>query len=276
MGKRILSTFLLWSLVGAVVWFFRTPGALVLVTLISVLTLREFYALMRGAGYDPFDKFGMVIGAALTLAPWLRADFGFEPGVLLPLAVVVFAIRLLGERTPETRVEALASSVFGVVYVPLMLSYMVAIITPLPGDTISANGRLLLALWLVAVAKFCDVGALLTGLAIGRHQMSPQISPKKTWEGAAGGLLTSMGVGAGFAWLARDAFPPFLTPAFAALIALPVGALGIVADLVESIIKRRANSKDSGATIPGIGGMFDLSDSIILVAPVGYLLFRLP
>ncbi len=217
MGKRILSTVLLWSLVGAVIWFFRTPGALVLVTLISVLTLREFYALMHGAGYDPFDKFGMVIGAAITLAPWLRADFGFEPGVLLPLAVVVFAIRLLGERTPETRVEALASSVFGVVYVPLMLSYMVAIITPLPGDTISANGRLLLALWLVAVAKFCDVGALLTGLAIGRHKMSPQISPKKTWEGAAGGLLTSMGVGAGFAWLARDAFPPFLTPAFAAL-----------------------------------------------------------
>lgn len=276
MVKRIFSTVLLWSLVGAVVWFFRTPGALVLVTLISVLTLREFYALMHGAGYDPFDKFGMVIGAAITLAPWLRADFGFEPGVLLPLAVVVFAIRLLGERTPETRVEALASSVFGVVYVPLMLSYMVAIITPLPGDTISANGRLLLALWLVAVAKFCDVGALLTGLAIGRHKMSPQISPKKTWEGAAGGLLTSMGVGAGFAWLARDAFPLFLTPGFAALIALPVGALGIVADLVESVIKRRANFKDSGATIPGIGGMFDLSDSIILVAPVGYLLFRLP
>jgi phosphatidate cytidylyltransferase len=63
MGKRILSTILLWSLVGAVIWFFRTPGALVLVTLISVLTLREFYALMRGAGYDPFDKFGMVVAA---------------------------------------------------------------------------------------------------------------------------------------------------------------------------------------------------------------------
>ena len=53
-------------------------------------------------------------------------------------------------------------------------------------------------------------------------------------------------------------------------------ALGIVADLVESVIKRRADRKDSGGTIPGIGGMFDLSDSIILVAPVGYLLFRLP
>jgi len=276
MGKRILSTILLWSIVGAVIWFFRTPGALVLITVISVLTLREFYGMMHGAGYDPFDKFGLVMGAAITLAPWLRATLGWEPSVLLPLAVVVFAIRLLGERTPETRVEALASSVFGIVYVSLMLSYMVAIITPLPGDQVSPNGRLLLALWLVAVAKFCDVGALLTGLAIGRHKMSPQISPKKTWEGAAGGLVTSMGVGAGIAWLARDAFPPFLTPAFAAAIALPIGALGIVADLVESVIKRRANLKDSGATIPGIGGMFDLSDSIILVAPVGYLLFRLP
>ena len=80
----------------------------------------------------------------------------------------------------------------------------------------------------------------------------------------------------GIAWLARGVFPPFFTPAFAAAIALPIGALGIVADLVESVIKRRANLKDSGAAIPGIGGMFDLSDSIILVAPVGYLLFRLP
>jgi phosphatidate cytidylyltransferase len=106
--------------------------------------------------------------------------------------------------------------------------------------------------------------------------MSPQISPKKTWEGAAGGIVTSMGVGAAFAWAARDVFPAHLSPLVAALFAIPIAAIGIVADLVESVIKRRANIKDSGSTIPGIGGMFDLSDSIILVAPVGYLLFRLP
>ena len=276
MGKRIFSTVLLWTLVGAVVGFFRTPGALVLITLISVLTLREFYVLMHGAGYDPFDKFGMTIGAAITLGPWLRIQLGWPTEMFLPLAVVIFAFRLLGERTPETRVEALASTLFGIVYVSVMLGYLVAIITPLPGDTLSANGRLLLALWLVAVAKFCDTGALLTGLAIGRHKMSPQISPKKTWEGAVGGVLSSMGVGALIAWLARDVFPPHMTPLVAALMAAPIGIIGIVADLVESIIKRRANIKDSGRTIPGIGGMFDLSDSIILVAPVGYLLFRLP
>jgi phosphatidate cytidylyltransferase len=275
-GKRIFSTILLWALVAGVLWFFRTTGALVLVTVISVLTLREFYQLMRSSGYAPFQKLGMTFGGLITISPWLEGEFGWPLELLLPLAVVVFACRLLGERTPETRVESLASTLFGIVYVAFMLKYLVAIITPLQGDTISADGRLLLCLWLVAVTKFCDMGALLTGLAIGRHKMSPQISPKKTWEGAVGGVVFSMGVGAAIAWFARDLFPPHMTPGTAALIAIPIGIIGIVADLVESVLKRRANLKDSGATIPGIGGMFDLSDSIILVAPIGYFLFLLP
>jgi phosphatidate cytidylyltransferase len=120
------------------------------------------------------------------------------------------------------------------------------------------------------------MGALLSGLAFGRHQMSPLISPKKTWEGAVGGVLFSMATGAIFAHFARHHFPPHMTPLVAALCAAPIAVLGIVADLVESAIKRRADRKDSGATIPGIGGMFDLSDSILLAAPVGYFLFRLP
>jgi phosphatidate cytidylyltransferase len=275
-GKRIFSTVLLWTLVGLSLWMFRTNGALVLVTIISVLTLREFYQLMHGSGYDPFDKFGMFFGAVITLGPWLQANFNWPMHLMLPVAVVVFAVRLLGERTPESRVESLASTLFGLVYVAFMLQYLVAIITPLPGDLISADARLLLCLWLVAVTKFCDVGALLSGMAVGRRKMSPQISPKKTWEGAAGGVLLAMGIGALIAWFARDEFPAHLTPLVAALLAIPVAILGIVADLVESVLKRRANMKDSGTTVPGIGGMFDLSDSIILVAPVGYFFFGLP
>ncbi len=92
-------------------------------------------------------------------------------------------------------------------------SISVRIVTPLPGDTVTANGRLLLAVWLIMVAKFCDMGALLTGLAIGKHKMSPQISPKKTWEGAqSAAWVLSMISGAVFAWLARDSFPPYMTP----------------------------------------------------------------
>jgi phosphatidate cytidylyltransferase len=275
MAKRIFSTVLLWGIViGALVWF-RTSGGIALIALISVLTLREFYQLMRGAGFAPFDKLGLAFGALITLAPWLEVQFGYPAGHTLAFAVVVFSIRILGERNPQSRVETLAVTLFGLVYVALTLQYLVRIVTPLPGDTLGPTGRLLLFVWLVAVSKFSDVGALLTGLAFGRHKMAPQISPKKTWEGAAGGVLVSMAVGALVAWLARDHFPTWLTPAVAALLALPLAIVAIVSDLIESIIKRRAAHKDSGAVIPGIGGMFDVSDSLLLTAPLGFFLFRL-
>src|SRR5258706_8263526 len=203
MRKRIFSTVLLWTILGIALWCFRTRGALVLITLISVLTLREFYQLMHASGYDPFDRFGMVFGGLITLAPWLQVQFGWPTTLFLPLAVIVFAVRLLGERTPETRVESLASTLFGIAYVPLLLQYLVSIITPLPGDAVSPDARLLLCLWLVAVVKFCDTGALLPGMAIGRHKMSPPISPKKTWEGAGGGGVIFMGGGAFIAGGAR-------------------------------------------------------------------------
>jgi phosphatidate cytidylyltransferase len=277
MGKRILSTLVMWTGLFATLWYFRTTGAVILAAALSVLTLREFYQLLGGAGLAPFSRLGMGFGALITLAPWLHAQFGIPASShALALAVIVFSIRILSERDPSTRVEALASTVFGLVYVALMLQYLVRILTPLPNDTVSADGRLVLCLWLVAVAKFCDVGALLTGLAIGRHKLAPQISPKKTWEGAVGGVLVAMGVGALVSWLGRGVLPPHLTPGISALLAAPVAAVAIVSDLVESIIKRRAAIKDSGRSVPGIGGFFDVSDSLLLTAPLGYFLFGLP
>ena len=276
MRQRIFSTVVLWLIIFGTLALFRTSGALFLVAVISVLTLREFYQLMAAAGWAPFAGLGMFFGALITLAPFIEARLGAPAHPLLALATVVFAIRIVAERPPEKRVEALASTVFGLVYVALLLQYLVRILTPLPADTISADGRLLLCLWLIAVAKFCDVGALLTGLAIGKHKMSPTISPKKTWEGAVGGVLTSIVIGALVAWLARGELGSVLSPLRAALIAGPIAVIAIISDLVESVIKRRAALKDSGHVIPGIGGMFDLSDSLLLTAPVAYFLFRLP
>ena len=82
-------------------------------------------------------------------------------------------------------------------------------------------------------------------------------------------------MGAALAHFLAHFYPDNFTPLFAALLALPIAVLAIVSDLVESVIKRRADTKDAGATIPGIGGMFDLSDSLILTAPVGYFAFAL-
>lgn len=275
MAKRILSTLVLWSLIFGILWFFRTAGAVVLVTAITVLTLREFYQLQAAAGRAPFAKLGILFGALVTAAPWLQARYGLPAERLLPLGVVVFSIRILGEREPGKRADSLASTLFGLVYVALMLQFLVRIATPQASDLVSADGRLLLCLWIVVVAKLCDTGALLAGLAAGRHPLAPTISPKKTWEGVAGGIATSAAAGALFAWLARGQIGPCLSPGRAALVAIPVAVVGIVADLVESILKRQADIKDSGSVVPGIGGIFDLSDSLILAAPVGYFLFGL-
>jgi phosphatidate cytidylyltransferase len=274
-AKRIFSTVLLWLLLFAILWFFRTGGAVAAIVGLSVLTLREFYKLMAAAGNEPFARMGLLFGGLITLSPWTEARYGVPAHPLVALATVVFSIRVLSERTPEKRVEALTSTVFGLVYVALLLQYLVRIATPLEGDTIPREGRLVLCLWVVAVAKFCDVGALLTGLAIGRHAMAPGISPKKTWEGAAGGVIVGMGVGALVAWLGRGVLPAAMGPLRAALLAAPLAAVAIVSDLVESVIKRRAARKDSGGGVPGIGGIFDLSDSLILAAPVGYFLLGL-
>lgn len=271
MAKRIFSTILLWLIIFATVYFFQTQGGIVLVVLVGTLTLRELYQMIRRMGHAPFDRLGLLFGAAIMLAPVARYPLVTSEN-LLAAAVVVFAIRIVGERHPENRVESIAWTLFGLIYVPFMLQFLVRTLL-IAGP--HANTGLVLVLWLIAVSKFCDVGALLSGMAFGKHKMAPVISPKKTWEGAIGGVLTSAALGAGIAWFCRDYLPATFTPTLAAAVAAPIAIVGIVSDLIESVIKRRANTKDSGATIPGIGGVFDLSDSLILTAPVGYIFFSL-
>jgi phosphatidate cytidylyltransferase len=273
-AKRITSTVVLWLLLLGVLWRFGTDGAVAAIAAVSVLTLREFYRLMDASGHAPFKWLGMLLGGLITLSPWTEARLGIPSHPLLALATLVVSARILSERDPDKRVETLSSTLFGLVYIALMLQYLVRIVTPLPGDAIAPAGRLVLCLWVVAVAKFCDVGALLSGLAFGRHKMAPLTSPKKTWEGAVGGVIVAMGIGALVAWLGRGVLPAAMTPLRSALLAAPLAAVAIVSDLVESVIKRRASLKDSGGGVPGIGGMFDLCDSLILVAPVAYFLLQ--
>lgn len=272
MVKRILSTFTLWAVVILCIRFLGSTGGVWMVTAIAVLTLREFFGLLRRMGMQPFERLGLTMGALLCLGPLYLEPHGVGSSAIVALTVIAFSVRILGERQAHSRVETLAWTLFGVLYVPFMLHYLVRII--LIGQPAPATG-LVFCIWLIAVTKFCDVGALLAGLAFGRHKMAPNISPKKTWEGAVGGGLLSMAIGAGLAWWLHDYLPGSFSPFAAAVLALPLAALAIVSDLIESIIKRRAEAKDAGRTIPGIGGFFDLSDSLILTAPLGYVVFTL-
>lgn len=276
MLSRILSTLALWGAILGSLWFFGPHAAVAILTLLAALTLHEFYLLAEKMGFRPFRWMSLAFSVVLTAGPYYVTMYlfdgeefpSFSPAVL-GLAVVAFCIRVLGERDTSNRVESLIATVIGLVYVPFMLHFLTRLMLIYEEPALG----LVVCLWVVAVSKFCDVGALLTGLAIGRHKMAPNISPKKTWEGAAGGVLTSAGIGAAIAWAAPDALPESLTPLTAALVALPIAAVTIVSDLIESAMKRRADIEDTGRMIPGIGGAFDLTDSLILTAPVAYVIF---
>jgi len=275
--SRLLSTLVLWTVIIGSLWFFGAHGAVALITVLAALTLHELYRMTARMGARPFHWMGLGFSVLMTAAPYYLSYFLDEPDFindlptgLLVLALLVTCIRVLGERDATNRAETIAATMIGLLYVPFMLHYLVAI---LMYDG-SAGDNLMLCVWMVAVSKFCDVGALLTGLAIGRHKMAPQISPKKTWEGAVGGVLVSAGIGAGIAYFGSAHLPGSMTPLVAALIAVPLAIITIVSDLIESVVKRRADTKDTGALIPGIGGAFDLTDSLILTAPVAYFIFQ--
>ena len=123
----------------------------------------------------------------------------------------------------------------------------------------------------VFVPKSCDIGAYFTGRFIGQHQMTPVLSPKKTWEGATGGLVMAAAVAVGI-----DQFGPVIIGGLGKEIAfgVVVGAAGMLGDLAESMIKRDCVTKDASQTIPGFGGVLDVVDAILFAAPVVYWLLQ--
>jgi|TARA_B110000467_G_C18333572_1_gene495471 phosphatidate cytidylyltransferase len=274
--KRIFSTLILWIVVVICFFVIGPDAAVWLLAVLSLGSQYEFYGLLEKMGRRPFKKFGVVLGTVMIIVPYYANLFtdrhvGSVQSAIIAVTIVACCLRILKERKIDERIESLSSTLLGLIYIPFMLSFLVRMIE-LPAEP--AKG-LMLVVWLIVTAKFTDVGALLFGKAFGRHPMSPNTSPKKTWEGAIGGCFVSVALGFALTYFARDYFPMFFTPLWGTLLALPIAVIAIISDLVESMLKRMAEEKDSGSFIPGIGGAFDLTDSLILSAPTGYLLFGL-
>jgi phosphatidate cytidylyltransferase len=283
MKDRALSTIGLWVVVGLVIWiggFFSVAeqASFGLLALIICAAQYEFYQLVRAIpGVGRPNASGIIAGFALHFglfflaAEEARANYLLTGGALLVGLHLLSLLRHPGEVPPLLR---RFPTLYGFAYLPFMLASLIAIARMKDGHLLTAQSvGLYYVVWVFVATKFTDVGGLLIGVPLGKHKIAPTISPAKSWEGCLGGLAASAGASALFAWLMRDIVGiTFMVPWKAAVLALPIAILSIPSDLIESVFKRLAGAKDSGATIPGIGGALDLIDSMVLTSPAALIL----
>jgi phosphatidate cytidylyltransferase len=272
--KRLFSWVALWIVALWFVFYGWDTACLILIALFGLAGQWEFYRAQEEKGHKVFEKSGLFCGALIFAASWYflvlepaRASyvhFGLE--LVLVFSLLGGLIRLvIVDEHHRTPIVTAALTVLGLLYVPFLFNF-VALLAFMPGHGV--ENRYLL-IYLLAVTKFSDVGAYVIGSLIGRHKMIPRISPGKTWEGFAGALVTSLVISVTMVTLLGPRLPQ-LSLIDSIILGLLLPLVSVVGDLAESVIKRDASIKDSGNTIPGIGGALDLIDSILFTAPVLY------
>jgi phosphatidate cytidylyltransferase len=277
--QRVLSSLVLLPVLAALIWLGFWPTAL-LALVAAAFGLYELYSALAHGGYRPRWAPGFAAGLLLCATPALARLTGANlAGFSLALALGLTLVAELARRDREGALTSWALTFAGACYVGWLLAHYLllrALATPLV-----AGGGWLAALriepgaaWVYAVLAITwlqDTGAYFVGRAYGRHKMAPYLSPKKSWEGAAGGVLASLLTA--LLLVALLGLP--ISYAGAALLGL-VGALaGLLGDLAESFIKRQVHVKDAGALIPGHGGLLDRADSLLFTGPALYYLILL-
>ena len=190
------------------------------------------------------------------------AGMSLEVGLLVVLAYLVFLMGVYVFTFPKYRTEEIMAALFGMLYVPVMLSFLYLTRELSAGR---AQGKLLF--FLIFICSWgCDTCAYAVGMLLGRHKLAPVLSPKKSIEGAVGGVVGAALLGFLYGRL-------FFGYAGACAFICAVGALvSQVGDLAASAIKRNHDIKDYGKLIPGHGGILDRFDSVIFTAPIIYVL----
>lgn len=284
-------------------FIFRLPSAIILVSLIlagtyangiygrilftfmammfAFLAVYEFLDIISKTGRRSYVFTSSLAGAVLVLLLVLmRKNISELPAFelkFISVFIILLWMILLFSRTREDVLAKVVNSISGFILVAVPLSFMVLIYLIDDGSKDAAGRKLFL--YLIAVTKAGDIGAYVVGMsssklmAGGNHKIVPSISPKKSWEGTIGGLVLSIVVAV---LLVKILPAPFKMGDFTAA---SMGAIlfigGFIGDLSESSLKRIAGVKDSGQIIPGIGGVLDLLDSLILNSPIFYI-FLIP
>ena len=253
--RRIITSAILIT-ISVVAIFFELPSALILTGLI-VGSLYEFFTILQNKGISIYKYFGTAMGAVIPLSITFRFELTRGWELLFMVLAFLFLILMQFKRRSNTGAIAdISTTIFGILYISWFLSFLIKI-RYMPG------GIGLLAAVLL-ITKSGDIGAYLVGMRFGKTPFMSRISPKKSAEGAIGGLIFSV--------LAALVSKPFLNLSYVHLVLIGIG-LGILAqlgDLSESLIKRDCRVKDSGRVLPGLGGFLDVMDSLLFSAPSFY------
>jgi phosphatidate cytidylyltransferase len=236
---------------------------LTFIVALSVAGQIEFYGLIRDDGDDPLTKWGVLNGVLLNIISFFVAR-GDLPTKLYMLFFVMLGVIYISElyRKSSNPFENIAFTILGIFYVamPFALLHFAAFSRGFFSTQIASGVFFLL--WA------SDSGAYFAGKSFGKHKLFPRISPGKTWEGLAGGMLISLAI----AYILGIYFQDLETWKWlcCAFIIVVAGTYG---DLVESMLKRSLQIKDSGSLIPGHGGVLDRFDGMLMAAPfVAFLL----
>ncbi len=226
-----------------------------------ICSLWEFYRIVFNADGDILRSvviwWGYVVGLGIIVIAHIAGSESVLVLLALNLVIVGLMSLFLYKSTPSI-VNVIPKQVQGIVYIPLLLSFLVSIRRDPDGMT-----------WifvLLAIIFAGDISAYYVGSYLGRHKLNPAVSPGKTIEGAIGGLAGNLAVGS----LAKFFFLPALPWGLSILFFLAAGLAGQVGDLFESEFKRSSKIKDSGGILPGHGGFLDRIDALLFASPVAY------
>jgi phosphatidate cytidylyltransferase len=252
---RVLSALVLLPIVVGAVWFLPPWGTVVLASIAAVLAFHEYANIAAALG----ARIPRVISGVATLVACLGLVASSPLDLIFITALLVLGAVVVASRQPGPGVLTdIAASMFPLVYIGLPLGCLAAL------RSLAGAESLLLLMGIIVVS---DSAQYYTGRAFGRRPLAPTISPKKTREGAIGGLVIGT---LAFAFAGRWVFPS-ASLAVLALVGATLVAAGIVGDLFESLLKRSAGMKDSSNLIPGHGGVLDRIDSWLFAAPVFYV-----
>ena len=264
MARRILTALVGIPLLFGAIWF-GSPWLTILVAAASLLALREFYGMAPQWKGPTVLVFGILWTALFIVTGQLSAQwYDYAPHLTLGAGLALALLWLALNRNKEGVFIPWVYAVAGPIYVGFLLAHSLMLRELDATDHLGRD-------WLIfaLLATFAtDTGAFFTGRTVGRHFMSPSISPRKTWEGAIGGFLLAVVIAVALGALLELSVPLWQ----AALVGAIIGVFAQLGDLAESQLKRRAGLKEAGGLLPGHGGILDRVDSIVFSLPVVYYL----